>query len=142
MDIPQKLIVQHNLEIGTFKFYKNIMLGEINEGMHVDFNSTLVPIQLCHQIYKQAPIIYISNRINSYSIDPVSFYEAIQIIPNLIGFAIVTQNQRRQTLACLEKLFMQKPIDVFAEMADAFTWGTNLLKHEIIHNKNNNLKSS
>lgn len=125
----QKLIAQHTLDIGEFAFYSNIIVGEINEGAHVTFENAVMALQLSEQIYgTNYPVIYISHRKNSYSIDPIGYYEAVKLFPNLSGFAIVAQHKHRRMLASLEKLFLKKPIRVFDNLDSAFVWSKKILE--------------
>lgn len=125
----QKLIVEHELEIGKFLFYTNIVVGEFYEGVHVTKENAIEPIYISQQIYGEyKPIVYISHRLNSYSMDPVGYKEVIEMFPNFKGFAIVSKNKYRRMLASLEKLFIKKPIGVFDNMDSAFFWADKLLE--------------
>ncbi len=129
--IKQRLIAEHHLEIGSFRFYSNIMVGEFAEGAHVTKANALRPIQLAQKIYGgEIPIIYISNRLNSYSMDPVGYGEVAEMFPNFKGFAVVSKNKYRRMLAALEKFFIKKPMAVFHNLEDAFVWSGELLEKE------------
>lgn len=125
----QKFIVEHNLEIGKFLFYTNIVVGEFYEGIHVTKENAIEPILLSQQLYGEyKPIVYISRRLHSYSMDPVGYKKVVDMFPNFKGFAIVSQNKYRRRLASLEKLFIKKPIGVFDNMDSAFFWAEKLLE--------------
>lgn len=127
----QKLIAEHNLEIGRFRFYPNVIVGEFFEGIHVTKANALQPIRLAQKIYGDTtPFIYISHRLHSYSMDPIGYGEVVNMFPNFRGFAIVSQNKYRRMLANLEKLFIKRPLAVFHTLEDAFVWGENLLEKE------------
>ncbi len=115
-----KPIVEHNLEVGRFIFYANVLVVEFNEGVHVNFENSAFPIQVALQVYgSDKPIVYISHRLHSYSMDPVRYREVVKLFPNFKGFAIVAQNKRRRMLANLERLFIKKPIHVFDNLESA-----------------------
>lgn len=125
----QELIAEHQLEIGKFLFYTNIVVGEFYEGVHVTKENAIEPIYISQQIYGEyKPIVYISHRLNSYSMDPVGYKEVVEMFPNFKGFAIVSKNKYRRMLASLEKLFIKKPIGVFDNMDSAFYWADKLLE--------------
>ena len=129
--IKQRLIAEHHLEIGSFRFYSNIMVGEFAKGAHVTKANALLPIQLAQKIYGDGtPIIYISNRLNSYSMDPVGYGEIVEMFPNLRGFVVVSKNKYRRMLAALEKFFIKRPMAVFHTLEDAFVWSGELLEKE------------
>jgi len=129
--IEQKLIVEHILDIGKFLFYTNVVVGEFYEGVHVTKENATQPIEIASQLYGDTePIVYISHRLHSYSMDPVGYGEVVKMFPNFIGFAIVSQNRYRRMLASIEKLFIKKPIGVFYDMDAAFVWAESLLEKE------------
>ncbi len=120
----QKLLAEHHLDIGRFLFYEGIVIVEIQEGVHLTIDAAEGLFHLMRQQYgNEKPIVYISHRIHSYSIDPIGFYNGLnKQFPNLIAFAIVSQNRRRRMFAKFEKLFVKKPIDVFNTLESALTW--------------------
>lgn len=128
----QKFIVEHKLDIGKFLFYSNIVVGEFYEGVHVTKENAIEPIQIALRVYGDSvPIIYISHRLHSYSMDPVGYGEVVKMFPNFIGFAIVSQNRYRRMLASIEKLFIKKPIGVFYDMEAAFAWAGEQLEKKV-----------
>ena len=131
----QKFIIEHALDIGKFKFFSNMVVGEFYEGVHVTHENASEPIKIAQQLYGATePIVYISHRLNSYSMDPVGYGKTVKMFPNFIGFAIVSQNRYRRMLASLEKLFIKKPIGVFHDLDSAFSWAEGLLeKHSALH---------
>lgn len=127
----QNITTTLETEIGRFEYYHNCVVGQVNEGAHVTFETAIEPLQVGAQVFGYGKdFVYISHRIHSYSIDPTSYYEAARIFPNFKGLAIVAKNKRRRTLANLERLFMKQPIKVFDNFEGAFTWADELLKKE------------
>jgi hypothetical protein len=133
----QKVLAEHKLAIGRFLFYEGIVVGEIKEGVHVTIDNATLPFQLAKEQYgKETPVVYISHRLNSYSIDPVGYYRALnKQFPNLIAFAIVSQHRSRRMLAKFEKLFIKKPVEVFNTLEAAFCWAEEQLLKNTGHIK-------
>lgn len=130
-DKKQNLITTLETEIGRFEYYQNYIVGKINEGVHVTYEAAAEPLQVGAQIFGYGKdFIYISDRTNSYSIEPTGYYDASKMFPNFKGLAIVAKNKRRRMLANLERLFMKRPIKVFENLEDAFTWANELLQKE------------
>lgn len=122
-------LVEHNLEIGKFIFYPNIIITKYNEGVHVNFENILFPIQLIEKFYgNDTPFVYISDRQNSYSIHPFIYTEIATLFPNFIATAVVANNNRRRMLVKLERSFLKRPIDVFYEIEPAIKWSEKVLK--------------
>lgn len=119
----------HNLDVGKFTIYQNILVSEFKEGIHVNFENTALLIQIAQMAFgSEKPVVYISHRCNSYSINPVNYREYSELFPNFMGLAIVAQNKRRRMLAKLERFFIKKPIEVFDNMEDAFNWAEEMLE--------------
>ena len=122
-DLVQKPLIEHKLDLGRFVYYPHMSISEVSEGVHMDSENMSKLLQIAKDVYgNDIPFIFISNRIHSYSIDPLGYYEAIKMFPNLKGYAIVSQDNRRRTLAVLEKLFIKKPVRVFDNLDKAAKW--------------------
>ena len=127
----QEPIVQHRLDIGNFTFYPNILVAEFSEGVHVSFENATIPIQIATQMFgDKKPLIYISHRKNSYSMDPVGYKEVVDLFPNFMAFGIIAQTKRRRMIANLERLFIKKPIRVFDNLEDTLVWAEGFLKNK------------
>jgi len=127
-NIEQEFIVEHELKIGKFSFFQNIIVGEFYEGVHVTKSNAIEPILIAQQIYGEyKPIVYISHRRHSYSMDPIGYKEVVDMFPNFKGFAIVSKNKYRRKLAALEKLFIKKPVSTFDNLDSAIFWAKKLL---------------
>ncbi|MGF1559003.1 MAG: hypothetical protein ACFCUL_07940 [Flavobacteriaceae bacterium] len=130
--LKRKPVAEHTLDSGRFVFYPNISVAEVHEGMHITFEKIADILMVAQDVYgKTTPFVYISNRINSYSIDPLGYYEAIKLFPNLKAYAIVSENKNRQTLALLEKLFIKKPIHIFSDLESAFKWSEEMISKSV-----------
>ncbi|MFS4466439.1 hypothetical protein [Maribacter sp. 2210JD10-5] len=123
----------HTLEtdIGRFDYYPNFVIGCIKEGVHVTFEEAIISLQTAAQIYTyDKRFVYISNRVYSYSIDPMGYREASKMFINLVGLAVVAKSKKRRTLAGLERMFMKQPIRAFKDLESAFQWTQELLEKE------------
>lgn len=126
-----KPILEKTFSVGRFLFYPKFIVGEFNEGVHVTKKNAAEPIRLAQEIYgTDKPLVYISHRLHSYSMDPVGYQEVSKMFPNFKGFAIVSENRYRRMLANLEKLFIKKPIAVFYTLEGAYEWAETLLNKE------------
>jgi hypothetical protein len=125
--LAKKPLVEHELDLGRFLYYENFSIAEVSEGVHLSPEKMQKLLRIAEDVYgDDIPFVYISNRIHSYSIDPLGYYEAIKMFPNLKGYAIVSQNNRLRTLAVLEKLFIKKPVRVFENLEKAVTWAEQI----------------
>ena len=77
------------------------------------------------------PVVYISNRINPYSVDP-NDYKYLEMIPNLKGIAIVAYSELSRERAMLEERFFRKPFKAFSNLTEARHWATSVVEGRII----------
>ncbi len=63
----------------------------MHEGVNVspDYNDAL--LQVAETYFKNKPFVYITHRINSYSVDPKIYHETSKI-KSLKGFAVVSSD--------------------------------------------------
>ena len=116
------------LDIGFFRFYPNLVISEMKEGVVVNFDNCL-PLFIKGLEYYTADtaLIYISNRINSYSFDPTLHLEAKTVYNNLKGYAVVVYDEMNYRIALLEQNFMDCPVNIFNSLEAAENWASSLL---------------
>lgn len=131
-------ISQHNLppefqltkimemEIGNYFFYGNIVIVEAKEGIMLSYKKDLSVVLLILNITEGKPWVYISNRINSYSIQPLD-YKYLNKVPSLKALAVVNYNEVGYLNSELEAKFCKKPFGVFHNVSDAVIWGKGFL---------------
>ncbi|WP_276168459.1 hypothetical protein [Zobellia alginiliquefaciens] len=126
-----KLIAEHDFVFAKFWFYPNFLVGEFAEGADVSKENSLGPIRYVKRYYgRTTPFVYISNRKNSYSMDPMGYKEIVDMFPNLMGMAIVSENKYRRMIATLEKMFIKKPIGVFHKLDEAYVWAIKNIEEQ------------
>ncbi|MBO6881764.1 hypothetical protein [Winogradskyella sp.] len=116
----------------TFDFcdmtiYDHYVVVVMKEGVNItpDYNEILV--EVTNAYYADKPFVYITHRVNSYSVDPKIYYETAKI-DNLIGFAVVSSNYKAKVNAQIEQMFFTKPFEIFTELEDAFSWAKELIE--------------
>ena len=72
-------------------------------------------------------MIYISNRLHSYSVDPM-IYKKISKFENLIAMAIVIHDTSKLDIAKLEQQFYEKTFMIFENLPEAILWASSELK--------------
>lgn len=115
------MLYQYNLDICNISIYKNYVINQINEGVHMEVYHVESLEALINKHLDSTPFIYISNRTNSYSFDPL-VYESINKIENLIAMVIITSDKTKQEIVQLEKLFSKKKLLTFEHVDLAVSW--------------------
>ncbi|MFK7783269.1 hypothetical protein [Psychroserpens sp.] len=110
----------------TMHIYDNYMIVVINEGVTVTPEHNNVLLNVVDTYYKNNPFVYITHRVNSYAVDP-AIYKETSKIENLAGFCVVSADYKAKRNAEIEKLFLNKPFEIFDTIEEAKTWSNELL---------------
>ena len=90
------MLIEKIRDLGEFEFYEHYVIGRVDEG--VDAGSQFVGIltDIIQKHYSGRPIIYISDRVNSYSLDTTAASDLIAR-NNIcfVGFVTYTDRQKR-----------------------------------------------
>ncbi len=126
--LSHQILEYHSISLGQFYFLKNIIVAEINEGVHVDFNASKEFISLIIDFYgTEKPIGYICNRVNNFSISPLDYPKFNRSLPNLTIFGIVHNNHFDRMNYEIEKRFCNKPYKAFSDLYTAFSQVSNFI---------------
>ncbi len=126
-DINQSILEHLEYEFGSFYFFRNFIISEIKTGVIIDFEKIKPAFQNVIKHYRRdIPFVYISNRINSYSVVPTSHFQTRDIFPNLMGYAIVSYNPKTDKVAELERSFFDKHLEIFDSLDKAIKWAETI----------------
>ena len=119
-------------EFGQLMIGDCIVIGEITAGADVELGVVSQIIDIANDHFKGEPWGYISNRINSYSLQPQVHHEAPKFEKNMIAFAVVTSRNNRGQFVGLEKHIAGDSYSfaVFVTLEDAITWMKQELSKE------------
>lgn len=107
------------------KFYDNYVISIVNEDVIVSKEISNKISQTAIDYYQGKPFVYITHRIHSYTVDP-NVYKDVSKINNLAGFVVVSDNKMSIKSALLEKIFLDKPFQIFSNLDDAILWANNV----------------
>lgn len=117
---------QIRLDFGTLTLNDKFIIAVMDEGVHIvpEMNKVLVDIANTH--YKNKTFVYLTHRVNSYSVDPAIYFQTSKI-KNLVGFAVISDVPFALSNAQVEKLFLNKPFETFRYLDDAKQWATKIV---------------
>jgi hypothetical protein len=115
------------LSFCSLQIYNNIVVSIINEGIVLTQDLIDEMVETIVPSFKGEDFVYITHRINSYSVDP-TIYISVSKIKNLVGFAVVSTNHMALSSTDIERLFLKKPFEVFSELDKSIQWANKLLK--------------
>lgn len=114
------------LEFCNISVYDNYMIVEMDTGVHITLEANSILISLVNTYFKNKPFVYITHRVNSYSVDPAVYIETSKI-KNLIGLCVVSKNSMAKSTAEIEKLFFNKSFEIFNTLTEAVHWANKTL---------------
>lgn len=109
----------------VLKFYDNYVISIVNEGVVVSKTISDKISKAAIDYYQGKPFVYITHRIHSYSVDP-NVYIDVSKIKNLAGFVVVSDSKTSIKSALLEKIFLDKPFQIFSNLEDGILWANNV----------------
>ena len=115
-----EVLETHHLTIGDFYFFKNLMIAEIKEGIHLELINTKVLLKIINSFFKNKPFSHISNRINRYSISPLDFANYCKKMNNVVSFSAITYNNHLDEMNVkIEQHFLNKPYYIADTLEEA-----------------------
>lgn len=109
--------------------YDHYMIVVMKPGVHLTPNHNKILEEIVNTHYYDRPFVYLTHRIHSYSVDPAIYFETAKI-ENLAGFGVIAEVPVSGGNAEIEKLFMNKPFEIFSDLEIAITWAKHLIANE------------
>ncbi len=111
------------LPFGSFFFFDDFIISEISEGVLFDWEKAKEVIDLAYSHYGPNPkIVYISNRIYSYSVVPQDWLKFFSNKHPLIAMAVVIKTRTSIINLMMEKLFFFSKLKKFSDLEEAIAW--------------------
>jgi hypothetical protein len=126
------------LSFGIFYFFEKFIISEINEGEHFDWDKVLQITNIAFQHYKKGfKVAYISNRVNSSSMEPQTWIKFKKNDLNfIVAAAIIIYAEISLEIATLEKSFTTNSIKRCFSIEEAVSWVHNLREFKVKSTKN------
>ncbi len=117
-------------EFGVFYFFDGLVISEMKKGIVLEWEMAEKAVLAAQEIFrKNQPIVYISNRVNSYSVNPLDWVKFYNHRHQLAHYAVVGRTNGSFASAMLERLFFKSSIVQFEDLGDALQWGLGKLDH-------------
>lgn len=124
-----------NCDFGEFLIYGNYVMGIINEGVVFDKKKYEILLEIFRGHFKDRPFGYISNRIHSYTIDPM-MYKNVSNLDDLFAIAVVSNNSISVERSYkIEQFFYKGHFMHYDNLNDAHKWLSPLLRIREMENK-------
>lgn len=123
------MIITLEFDFGTVAVYDDYIIVVMNSGVHVSPDLSSVLEDIVFSYFYDKSFVYLSHRKNSYSVDPSIYFEVAEI-ENLAGFGVIAEVPVASGNAEIEKLFLNKPFEIFSDLDTAIMWAKDLIKNE------------
>ena len=110
----------------TIEVYDDFVISCINKEHHLTPDQNKILEDIANDYFKDRSFVYITHRKHSYSVDPAIYLQTSKI-KNLAGFAVVAEVLVSKGNAEIEKLFLDKPFEIFESLEDAKIWAKNII---------------
>ncbi|EGV42761.1 hypothetical protein BZARG_2496 [Bizionia argentinensis JUB59] len=122
------LFQYYDLPGAEFFVFDDFLICQIKEGMEVNKEHNKSLKEVIEKHFSGKNIGYISNRVKSYSVDPLTYVET-EKIPNLLAIAMIPETEIMRNNAEYERNFYDKPYEIFDNLSDAIAWVHNIVKN-------------
>lgn len=111
----------------TMHIYSNYLVVVMKEGVTITPAHNQVLLNVVDTYFMNKKFVYITHRLHSYAVDPAIYVQTSKI-PNLLGFAVVSKDFKAKSNAEIEKLFFNKPFEVFNTLEEAIAWAKSIIE--------------
>lgn len=119
----------YNLPSAELFIFDEFLVCQIREGMEIHPEHSQNLNEIIQKHFSGKNIVYVSNRVNSYSVDPLTYVET-EKIPNLVAIAMVPETPIMKQNAEFEKNFFDKPYEIFDTLSQAIQWVHTIIKRQ------------
>ncbi|MGJ8683244.1 MAG: hypothetical protein ACSHWW_01385 [Nonlabens sp.] len=123
-----EVIKEMNLPYGDFYFFEGFIVSEIFEGVNFTWEEAKPVIYEASSFYKHlnGELIYISNRINKYSVKPIDWLNFATYSFTLKGYGVINYSNTGTLNSKLEAMFVKSKFKTFTSIMDALQWAARL----------------
>jgi hypothetical protein len=114
------------VKLGDIYLFDDFFVGEFDEGVDINFRNFSDISEIVKTYFENRPFGFISNRVNSYSLnlnDAELFNESF---PNLKAYAVVAYNSMTEKVFEIENYFFKFNRQEFKDIDEAISWIKNL----------------
>lgn len=117
-----------NLHFGNFYFFDGFIVSEIKENTVFTWEYAKIIINEVVAYYSSSgkDIIYISNRIHDYNVNPVDWLKFTRKGLSIKGFGIVSRDGEKDKNAGFESLFVPSNFKIFNDSLEAIQWAASM----------------
>ena len=130
-----RAIHEINYSFGDFYLFDTFIVGEIHEDVHISWNEhgKMIAEELSNLYDNNGKdLVYISNRVNDYSLVPTDWKKFFKLSYNLKAYGIVSYTKTGYFNAMLERMFVNTKLRWFNSLEDAIAWVDHISNTEVL----------
>ena len=120
------IIKYYNYEDLELFVFDEFIINQIKEGAVIQPDHNNIINDTVKKHFSGKNMVYISNRVKSYSVNPLIYAET-EKIPNLVAIALIPKTKLMRRSAEYERKFFDKPYEIFDNLSNAMEWAHKLL---------------
>ncbi|MBR9846267.1 MAG: hypothetical protein GYB35_09250 [Algicola sp.] len=106
--------------------FDDFIINQVKEGVSIEPHHNELLNEIVQQHFSNKDMVYVSNRVKSYSVNPL-IYPKTEAIPNIIAIAMIPKTDVMKKNAEYERQFYDKPYEIFETLTDAIAWVQELV---------------
>jgi len=131
-NLKDEVLKSYNFALGNLYLMENVAISEINEGRHMSVNSADDYLYALSEFYgEEKKFGYISNRINSFSVEALDFRKFTDILKNLKVFYTVAYKHQDEINVDIEKKFCNIPYKGWSSLNEAYDHLNEYIKNKV-----------
>lgn len=116
-------------EFGVFYYFNGLVISEINEGESFCWDKAEKAVNAAHDIFgEDMPIVYISNRVNSYKVLASDWLKFFSNRNKLSFYSVVGNTKSSFASVVMERMFFKESLKQFTDLEEAIEWSLSKLK--------------
>ncbi|MFC7443975.1 hypothetical protein [Mesoflavibacter profundi] len=123
------IINYYNISHAEVLVFDDFLIKQVKEGVKIDLEETKELKLILKEHFKNKKMAYISNRVTSYSVNPL-VYKEVEKMSNLVAIAIIPKDETMRQSAEFERQFFNKPFEIFENLSDAIQWVQKIILNE------------
>lgn len=123
------IIKYRDLKDSEVFIFDAFIINQFKEGVVIGPRHNDILNDCVKEHFSGKNMVYISNRVKSYSVNPL-IYSETEKIPNLMAIAMIPLTETMRSNAEYERQFFDKPYEIFDSLSAAIKWVHSILKSE------------
>lgn len=123
-----EILQHHDLGYTDVFVFEHYLINQIKDGVVITYEHYEVLKEFVDKYFSDSNLVYLSNRVNSYTVNPL-VHRKTSTIDNLLGVGIVVDTSLKEQAALFEKQFYDKEFEIFLTLQEGIMWATGLINN-------------